>query len=71
MSAIQAYYEKIKDDMDAQKKNEYLYRQQLLLEKIERIERNTSFADNLGANLLGNAVFDGSVFLISKLLKRL
>lgn len=71
MSAIQAYYEKMKGDIDAQKKNEYLYHQQLLLEKIERIERNTSFADNLGANLLGNAVFDGSVFLISKLLKQL
>ena len=71
MSAIQAYYEKMKGDIDAQKKNEYLYRQQLLLEKIERIERNTSFADNLGANLLGNAIFDGGVFLISKLFKRL
>lgn len=71
MSAIQAYYEKMKGDIDAQKKNEYLYRQQLLLEKIERIERNTSFADNLGANILGNAIFDGGVFLISKLFKRL
>ena len=71
MSAIQAYYEKMKGDIDAQKKNEYLYRQQLLLEKIERIERNTSFADNLGANLLVNDIFDGGVFLISKLFKRL
>ena len=69
MSAIEAYYEQIQRDIDAQQQREYLYRQQLLLEKLEKIEGNTSFADNLGANLLGNAIFDGGVFLISRLFK--
>lgn len=68
MSAIQDYYEKMKNDIDEMGRKDMLYRQQQLL---ERIDRNTSFADNLGANLLGNFIFDGGVFLISKLFKRL
>lgn len=68
MSAIQDYYEKMKNDIDEMERKDMLYRQQQLL---ERIDRNTSFADNLGANLLGNFIFDGGVFLISKLFKRL
>lgn len=68
MSAIQDYYEKMRNDIVEMERKDMLYRQQQLL---ERIDRNTSFADNLGANLLGNFVFDGGVFLISKLFKRL
>jgi hypothetical protein len=67
-SAIQKFYESLKSDMDVQEIREHLYRQQVLLEKIDR---NTRFADNLRANILGNAIFDGSVFLISKLIKRI
>lgn len=68
MSAIQDYYEKMRNDIVEMERKDMLYRQQQLL---ERIDRNTSFADNLGANLLGNFIFDGGVFLISKLFKRL
>lgn len=68
MSAIQDYYEKMRNDIVEMERKDMLYRQ---LQLLERIDRNTSFADNLGANLLGNFIFDGGVFLISKLFKRL
>ena len=36
------------------------------------VERNKySFAQDLGANVAGNAIFDGFIFLVSRLFKRI
>lgn len=62
--AIREYYECLDGSME----NKNLCYQTRLLEELEYRTRN-GFRNDLLSNILGNAIFDGSVFLISKLFK--
>lgn len=39
--------------------------------RLDRIEKQGSFGRDFASNIAGNAVFDGAVWIVSKLLKRL
>ena len=43
----------------------------LILHELEEIKRRQSWWLDFTSNLAGNAVFDGAVWLVSKLIKRL
>ena len=68
--AIEEYY-KCLDSIGAKQKNEDVQRYQTKL--LEQILRQTQgkFVQDLSANILGNAVFDGGVYLASRLINGL
>ena len=43
----------------------------LILQELEEIKRRQSWWLDLSSNIAGNAVFEGAVWLVSKLMKRL
>lgn len=74
LKALADYYESLSDD-DKRLLTQSLSENENLLKKLnvieEKVDRNKySFLTDVGANVLGNALFDIPVWLISKLIKR-
>jgi len=47
------------------------HRDLMILQELQEIKRKQSWWLDFSSNVAGNAVFDGAVWLISKLIKRL
>ena len=47
------------------------YSEWMMLNELREIKRRQSWWLDLGSNITGNAIFDGAIWLFSKLIKKL